>query len=221
MFESLCKSVTNFQGLGCVLETNHIIIAGSGRVGGIVERMLRASGYSSTVIDFSSKQIDTLKLFGLRTYFGDATRPDLLHAAGIADAKLLVIAIDNKEQISELTRYVVHTYPNVHVIARAVDRMHVYDLWAAGCRDIIRETYDSSLRIGRSSLEALGTSTDNAQKMTDVYNAMDRRSMVELADAYDPDIPISENTEYIERAKRFVEDMQPQLDSDMQKIKDS
>ena len=73
-----------------------------------------------------------------------------------------MIAIDGKDQITELVRYVGHHYPNVHIIARAVDRNHVYDLWHAGCRDIIRETYDSSLRMGRSAFEALGANTAQA-----------------------------------------------------------
>jgi len=200
-------------------ENNSVIVAGSGRVGGLVERMLRGSGFQTTVIDFSSKQIDTLKLFGMRTYFGDATRPDLLHAAGIAEAKLLIIAIDDKEQISELTKYVVHTYPHVHVIARAVDRNHVYDLHAAGCRDIIRETYDSSIRIGRSAFEALGIDTASAVEMAELFDARDRQSMVELADAYDPAIPVTENKTYIETAKRYIEEEQPKLDNDLQQIR--
>ena len=134
-----------------ITDPSHIIIAGHGRVGGLVNRMLRAAGYHTTVIDFSSKQLDMLAKFGVKVYFGDATRPDMLISAGIAEAKLFVIAIDDKDQITELVRHVTKAYPNLHVIARAVDRNHVYDLWAAGCRDIIRETYDSSTRMGRSA----------------------------------------------------------------------
>ena len=216
------RFVSNLEREADAIEENQpIIIAGSGRVGGIVERMLRAAGYPSTVIDFSSKQIDTLKLFGLRTYYGDATRPDLLHAAGIAEAKVLIIAIDNKEQISELTRYVLHSYPHVHVIARAVDRLHVYELWAIGCRDIIRESYDSSLRIGRSAFEALGIETENAQQMTDAFNDMDRKAMVELAGAYDPDIPLAENSAYIEKAKEYIDEAQPRLSEKMRSLQNA
>ena len=127
--------------------------------------MLRAAGYHTTVIDFSSKQLDMLAKFGVKVYFGDATRPDMLISAGIAEAKLFVIAIDDKDQITELVRHVTKAYPNLHVIARAVDRNHVYDLWAAGCRDIIRETYDSSTRMGRSAFQALGATLEQAEEM--------------------------------------------------------
>ncbi len=133
-----------------------IIIAGHGRFGGIVNRLVRGAGYETTVVDYSSAQLEMIRTFGMKAYFGDATRPDLLHAAGINEAKVLVIAIDGKEQITNLTRYVIQNYPHIHVVARAVDRTHVYDLYSIGCRDIIRESYDSSIRAGRSVLEALG-----------------------------------------------------------------
>ena len=172
-----------------IAEPSKIIIAGHGRVGGIVSRILRGSGLSPTVIDFSAKQLEMLKAFNVQAYYGDATRPDLLHAAGIAEAKIFVIAIDGKEQITELTKYVHHHYPDVHLVARAVDRHHVYDLWQAGCRDIIRDTYDSSLRMGRSTIEALGFSSEQAERMVSVFSEMDRSSMLLAAEHYDPDVP--------------------------------
>ncbi len=176
-----------------ITETSDIIIAGHGRVGGIVSRILRGGGISPTVIDFSSKQLEMLKAFDVQAYFGDATRPDLLHAAGIAEAKLFIIAIDGKDQITELTKYVHHHYPELHIVARAVDRGHVYDLWAAGCRDIIRDTYDSSLRMGRSAIEALGYSRDQSERMIETYKEMDQRSMLLMAEHHDPDTPMHKN----------------------------
>ena len=178
-------------------ERSGIIIAGHGRVGGIVSRILRASGLSPTVMDFSSKQLEMLKAFDVQAYYGDATRPDLLSAAGVAEAKLFVIAIDDKYQITELARYIHHNYPDVHIIARAVDRSHVYDLWHAGCRDIIRETYDSSLRMGRSTIEALGHTRDQAERMIDVFTDMDRNTMLIAAEHYDPALPLHENDAYM------------------------
>ncbi|MEL6700565.1 MAG: cation:proton antiporter, partial [Pseudomonadota bacterium] len=196
-------------------ETSPVIIAGRGRVGGIVERMLKAAGYRPTVIDYSSKQLDMLRLFGIRAYFGDATRPDLLHAAGIGEAKLFVVAIDGKEQITELVRYVRSHYPDVHVMARAVDREHVYQLWYAGCRDIIRETYDSSIRMGRSAFEALGIDTETSTAMADLFNEHDRRVMLEVADVYLPDVPITENADYLQRVRDILGPREQQLEDEM------
>jgi CPA2 family monovalent cation:H+ antiporter-2 len=107
-----------------------IIIAGAGRIGGIVERILTAAGHNATMIDYSSRRLEVMERFGFKHYFGDATRPDLLAAAGIGEAKLFVVAIDDRDQISELVKYVCATYPDLPVVARAVDRDHVYDLWA-------------------------------------------------------------------------------------------
>lgn len=193
-------------------EQGSVIIAGHGRFGGIINRSLSGAGITTTVVDYSSEQLAMLRKFGLnRVYYGDATRPDLLEAAGIAHAKTLVIAIDEKEAITELTRYVSHHYPSVHLVARAVNRMHVYELWAAGCRDIIRETYDSSLRASRSALEGIGYSRESAQRMVSAFEELDRTLMVEMADLYNPDVPIEENHEYIQKIKDMHEDWEQEL----------
>ncbi|MHA7857985.1 MAG: monovalent cation:proton antiporter-2 (CPA2) family protein [Henriciella sp.] len=207
------------QDADTIEEENGIIIAGRGRMGGIVDRMLRTAGYSSTVIDFSAKQLDILRKFGVsHTYFGDATRPDLLHAAGIDKAKLLIVTIDDQHQITELVSYATRNYPDLHVIARAVDRHHTYELWAHGCRDIIRETYDSSLRIGRSAFEALGTSREAAEEMKMAFHEMDQNSMIEVADVYDINIPGHENEAYVERVRERAESWEAELHDRMMEI---
>lgn len=139
--------------------------------------------------------------FGFRAHFGDATRSDLLISAGIERARLLVVAIDGKEQITALVTEVRKTWPDVHVLARAVDRNHVYDLWWAGCRDIVRETYDGSLRMGRSAFEALGTSRAEAEAIAQAFNALDRKAMLEAAEHYDPAIPALENAPYVAKVR--------------------
>jgi CPA2 family monovalent cation:H+ antiporter-2 len=192
-------------------EKCNIIIAGHGRFGGVVNRMLRGAGLGTTVVDYSSSHLEMLRVFGLKVYFGDATRPDLLHAAGIDEAKLLVVAIDNKQQITELVRYAIKNFPQLHVLARAVDREHVYDLYSAGCRDIIRETYDSSIRAGRSAIEAMGRSRPEAQRIAAEFEAMDRRSMIELADLYDAEIPAHENAQYVAKVREMLELWERQL----------
>lgn len=131
-------------------------------------------------------------------------RPDLLHAAGIEEAKMLVIAIDEKESATELVRYVSEHYPHVYIVVRAIDRHHVYELWSAGARDIIRETFDSSLRAGRSALEALGVHPYDAERQVRGFVLNDREQMLELASVYDPDIPAHENDEYVEKTKKYL-----------------
>lgn len=199
-------------------EHGDIIIAGHGRVGGIVSRLMRSAGMSPTVIDFSSKQLEMLKKFNVQAYYGDATRPDLLHAAGIGQAKLLVIAIDDKDNTTELAKYVLKHYPDVHIVARALDRPHVYDLWFAGCRDIIRETYDSSLRMARSSIEALGYSREQADEMIEAFSDMDRKSMIIGAEHYDPSIPLEDNEAYVSTVRATIGDWEDALGARMKAI---
>ncbi|NRA99447.1 MAG: cation:proton antiporter [Rhodobacteraceae bacterium] len=191
-----------------------IIIAGLGRFGGIVNRMLRMAGHHTVVLDHNSRQLDMVRTFGFHAFFGDATRPDLLHAAGIENAKMLVVAIDDKDQATELVHYVHHNHPHVYIVARAMDRNHVYELYAAGCRDIIRETFDSSVRAGRSALVALGMHPFDAQKYAQDYEVADRRALAALAEVYDPDLPIHENTSYVERAKELIAEQEAQLRGD-------
>jgi len=187
-----------------ITEQQDIIIIGHGRIGGIVNRMMRAAGYKTTVIDYSSTQLEMLRTIGLRVFFGDGTRPDLLHSAGIDKAKLLVVAIDGKEQITELVHHVIKEYPNLHVLARATDRNHVYDLWAVGCRDIVRETYDSSLRMGRSAFQALGIESERAALMTEQFNQRERQGMIDTAELYRKDVPLSQNTALQAKIKELL-----------------
>ena len=199
-------------------EPGEVIIAGYGRIGTVVDRMLLAAGYKTTVIDYDSSQIDALRKFGARVYYGDATRPDLLMAAGIDRAKVLIIAIDDPDSVTHLAEYAIKSYPNLHVVASARNRHHVYELWRVGCRDIIRETYDSALRIGRSALEGMGIPREKSDKMVEAFNDMDRRSMLEVADLYDPAIPASENEPYVARVREIRGPWQDELGREMKEI---
>ncbi|MCG9710271.1 monovalent cation:proton antiporter-2 (CPA2) family protein [Pseudoalteromonas sp. Isolate3] len=199
-------------------DDSHVIIAGSGRMGGLVDRILQAGGYKTTVIDYNYKQLEALERVGIRNFFGDATRPDLLSAAGIEDAKLLVVALDDAEQITKLVRYAMQNYQHLHVVARAVDRHHVYDLWAYGCRDIIRETYDSTMRMGRSSFEALGIEREKAQEMINIFSEFDKEMLREAADAYEIGVPFEENHAYIERINKIFDEKEPEIKHQMREI---
>ena len=213
-------ATTEDREMDVIEEKSDIIIAGHGRVGGIVSRILRNIGLSPTVMDFSARQLEFLKAFDLQAYYGDATRPDLLHSAGIENAKLLVIAIDGREQITELVKYVRHHHPDVHIVARAVDRDHVYDLWHAGCRDIIRETYDSSLRMARSAMQSIGYSSDQAAQLTEAFNELDRGSMVMAADHYDPAVPMKDNEAYMSRVRELRGDWEAEMTLRIEAIMD-
>ncbi len=185
-------------------ETGAVIIAGHGRFGGVVNRLLRSYGYKTVVVDLDSVQLETLRKFGLKLFFGDATRPDLLHAAGIDSAEMLVIAMDEEHQITELARYVTTNYPHIHIVARAVNRNHVYRLFGAGAKDIIRDTFDSATRAGRSALEGLGVHPHEAQRKVDDFVEFDKYALRSVAEVYDPDVPWEENQAYIDRVNEMM-----------------
>ncbi|WP_136443947.1 cation:proton antiporter [Pacificoceanicola onchidii] len=192
-------------------EAGEVIIAGHGRFGGVVNRMLRAAGHATTVLDYSAGHLDMLRSFGFKVFYGDATRPDLLHAAGIEKARLLIVAIDGKEQINALVHYVRSNFPHVKIIARAVDRQHVYDLFAMGCDEIIRETFDSSVRTGRSAFELLGMHPFDAELVSRKFAEDDRYILKEMALVHDPKIPTSENQAYIEKSRTLMAEREAQI----------
>ncbi|MEZ9524694.1 monovalent cation:proton antiporter-2 (CPA2) family protein [Enterovibrio norvegicus] len=137
-------------------EQGTAIIAGVGRFGQVVNRLLTANGVKTVVLDYEATQVENLRQINIKSFFGDATRPDLLHTAGIEEASLLVVSMDNQETTTELVRYVKHTYPHVKIIARAFDRGHSYMLRAAGADYVEKETFHSAIEVGATSLRCLG-----------------------------------------------------------------
>ncbi|MEI9889962.1 MAG: NAD-binding protein [Caulobacteraceae bacterium] len=127
------------------------IIAGFGRFGQIAGRLLTANGFSTVVLDSSIEQVETLRRFGRRVHYGDATRLDLLRQAGAAKAKLLVVAIDERDQASQLVESARAAFPNLKIMARAWDRRHAYDLLRNGADAVERETFESALRLGSAA----------------------------------------------------------------------
>lgn len=196
-----------------------VIIAGHGRFGGMINRMLRSAGYKTTVVDYSSEQLERLRKYGFDVYFGDATQDNLLQAAGIQDADVLVVAINDEKSITNIVKHVVKHYPHIHVLSRAVDRHHVYELWSHGCRDIIRETYDSSIRAGRSALVALGEDKLHAKRFAKEFEERDRTTMLATAELYDPSIPSHTNEAYVAKLRELLAQHETQLRGHMDEQK--
>ena len=139
-----------------------VIIAGFGRYGQIVGRMLLAQGISATVLDHDAEMIETVRAFGYRVFYGDATRLDLLRTAGAAQAKILVLSVDNVEQSLKIADVVRQNFPQLQIVARARDVTHWNALRDRGVVRVERELFESSLRSARTVLELLGQSQDAA-----------------------------------------------------------
>jgi glutathione-regulated potassium-efflux system ancillary protein KefC len=146
-------------------QTAPIIIAGFGRYGQIVGRMLFANGLEATVLDHDAEIIESLRPFGWRVFYGDATRLDLLRTAGAATATVLVVAVDDPEQSLEIVNLAREHFPQLQLVARARDVPHLYRLREAGVKLIERETFDAALLSGRSVLELLGWEPHAARQL--------------------------------------------------------
>ncbi|PRY78326.1 CPA2 family monovalent cation:H+ antiporter-2 [Yoonia maritima] len=192
-------------------EKGTVIIAGIGRFGQIVNRLVQSAGFSTVVIDSNLQTVQMMRKFGFRGFFGDPTRPDLLSAAGFEEAKVLVVAIDDKASANKLVAYARKTRPDLHIVARARDRVHVYELYAAGANDIVREMFDSSLRAGRYALENLGLSEFEAAEAEQTFYQHDRKAMRELASLWKPGIPVADLPDYVERSRALNNDLETAL----------
>ena len=187
------------------------IIAGIGRFGQIPNRLLKGSGFETTVLDHDLDTVNLLRAFGAQVFFGDPTRPDLLRAAGLADAKVLIVALDQPDAAIKLVKHARRERPDLHIVARAKDRGEVYKLYAAGANDIVRETFDSSLRAGRYALQALGLSQFEAERQEEAFFRLDRQGMQDLASLWDPDVAISKNAAFVARAKELNSEFELEL----------
>ena len=158
-------------------EGTPVIIAGFGRFGQIVGRILFASGVKATVLDHNPDTIELLKRFNFRIYYGDATRLDLLHAAGASHAQLLVVAIDDVESSVKLVENVREHFPKLKVVARARNVGHWQQLRSLGVEIVERETFEAAVIVGRRALEALGVGAYEAKERADVFRRHNIQSM--------------------------------------------
>ncbi|OJF67777.1 potassium transporter [Alteromonas sp. V450] len=150
-------------------EKGTVVIAGIGRFGQIINRLLVANDVNTVVLDIRSEQIDLIRRIGTKAYFGDASKPDILHTAGAHEAALLVIAIDDKETAAEMVKYAKHAFPNIKVLARAFDRGHGYRLRQLGADFVVSETYHSALEMGAEALRSLNVHPFQVERQKMAY----------------------------------------------------
>jgi len=185
---------------------NPVIVAGFGRFGQVVSRLLKASGYESTLLDHDAGQIELTERFGNKVFYGDAANGELLRSAGAERARLLIIAIDDRSKAISMIKIARHQFPNLKILARAYDRTHAYELFNAGADYIARETFGSALSMGEAALKFLGIGEDRARRMVDRFDRHDTEGMRQLADVWGNDheygARIRENLEELERVLR-------------------
>ena len=156
-----------------------VIICGFGRMGQIVGRILSAQKIAFTALDQNQEQVDVVRRFGTKVFYGDPAREEVMRAAGAQDAKVLVIALDDMDASLKTAQMVRRKFPDLAIVARARNRRHVHLLMDLGIEHIIRETYFSSLRLTALTMAELGIGKSQAERAIALFEAHDERILVE------------------------------------------
>ena len=191
-----------------------VIVAGFGRFGQMVTRLLRSVGFQVTVLEHNTDQVEVLRRFGLKSFFGDASRYDLLRSAGIDNAKLLAITIDDKEKAVEILKEVKEKHPHLKVLARAYDRMHAYKLFDHNADYVIIETSGSAMEMGTEALKALGFHPKRALRTAQLFEKKHKESLFELSKLYKQ----ADEKTYIEHAKSWISELEKIMRNDTGKL---
>ncbi|MDH3271349.1 MAG: monovalent cation:proton antiporter-2 (CPA2) family protein [Gemmatimonadota bacterium] len=206
----LGTKTTDDRAPDAIEEHNPVLIAGFGSFGSTVGRLLKSQGIGTTVLDVDSDQVELLRRLGLKVYYGDATRHDLLETAGAAEAKMLVVALDSPETTLEVVRTAKKHFPALTIFARAFEWRDSYDLYEAGVQYVYREALDTSLRLGTDVMRELGFRAYHAERATQKFLRHDQESLAYLAT-----MKGEEEATYITAARRRIEDLERMLGADL------
>lgn len=199
-------------------QTEEIIIVGHGRFGSTVNRALHATGHRAVIMENNVTQLKTLRKLGIRALYGDARRSELLESAGIHHAKLLIIAVHEQKAITEIAQLVIHKYPHVHIVARAVDQIHTLELMKTGHVDIVRENYHGSLLAAQYALEALGYDKTTAHTIVDTMEEVDQLFMSEMANLDDLESLQPSSSDFFTKLKSLREKWEDELHKRLEHI---
>ena len=186
----------------------HVVIAGFGRVGQIVARVLRAKHIPFTALDVNAEQVDFVRKFGAEIYYGDASRPEILEAAKTGKARALVLAIDNVDVSIRTAQLVRQNYPHVPIYARSRHRQHTHRLMDVGVEVIRRETFLSSLDLTREVLRGLGFTERDVRFAVETFKEQDRRRLYEDYKHY------TDIEKLQDRAKTYAQELEELFEKD-------
>ncbi|MDX1492893.1 MAG: monovalent cation:proton antiporter-2 (CPA2) family protein [Longimicrobiales bacterium] len=194
-----------------VEEHNPVLIAGFGSFGSTVGRLLKSQNIGATVLDVDPDQVELLRRLGLKVYYGDATRHDLLETAGAAEARMLVVALDSPETTLEVVKTARKHFPQLEIFARAFEWRDAYDLYEEGVKYVYREALDTSLRLGTDVMREMGFRAYHAERATQKFLRHDQESLAYLAT-----MKGEEESVYITAARQRIEDLERMLGADLQ-----
>jgi glutathione-regulated potassium-efflux system ancillary protein KefC len=193
-----------------------VIIAGLGRIGQVVARILNGSGYHPTVLDDDPDHVEQSRKYGFRVFYGDATRLDLLHAAGADSAEVLIATLDDVEGTTRLARIAKKHFPKLRVIARAHDMRHMFELRDLGVEVIERETWLSAVKLGEEALAAVCGDPARAQRAAQAFAEHDREVVAKLYEVHrsEPEAALSVSNELRDQFARVLKADEAALQDD-------
>lgn len=200
--------VTERRESDVINEHSDVIICGFGRFGNLAGRFIRANGISATILDLDSDRVDTLRKLGMKVYYGDGTRHDMLLAAGAETAKVIILALDTPEKNMDAVKVVKKHFPHLRMFVRAVGNLDSYELMDAGVLHIYRETADTSLRMGSDVLTALGHRAYHTQRAARLFLRHDDRLLKELSSIHD------DSNQFEHTMRQRIADLQQMMESD-------
>lgn len=206
------SSTVKEQEADTVSEKSPVIIAGFGHFGNTIGRFLRAHGIQTTVLDIDSNRVAFLRKMGFKVYYGDASRYDILLAAGAAEAKMIIIAMDDAEKRLQMIETIKKHFPDLQMLVRSSTREDTYDQMNAGILHIYRETIDTSLRMGVDAMKLLGYRAYTAQRAARTFLRYDEQKLKDLAKVRDNE------KEYINQAIEYIEELEEIIKTDMQQL---
>jgi monovalent cation:proton antiporter-2 (CPA2) family protein len=189
-----------------------VVIAGYGRFGQIVGRILRANRKPLTILDLDPEMVDVLGRLGIKAYYGDASRVELLHAAGCSHAKLFILAVDNAEVATRIAETVKQHFPHLTILARCVDRPHYWRLRQLGVRKVFRETFGSAYETGIEALKHLGYRAHTAHRLARRWRDHEEHELDELGELWgggDRDAYFKRARGAMDEAERLMRDEDP------------
>jgi monovalent cation:proton antiporter-2 (CPA2) family protein len=193
-------------------EGTPVIIAGYGRFGQMVGRILRANRIPVTILDLDPEMVDILGRLGVKVYYGDASRVDLLHAAGCEHAKLFILAVDDQAEATKIAENVRHHYPHLTILARCRNRPHYWELRSLGVKKVFRETFGSAYETGIAALQELGYRAHTAHRLARKWRDHEERVLEELGELWgsgDQDTYIQRARGSMDEAERLMRDEDP------------
>ncbi len=190
-------------------EENPVILAGFGRFGLAIGRILIANGFKVTILDNNPSNVETLRKYGFKLYFGDISRPTMLEKAGIKNARLLILSMAEHDEALKISKFVRKKYPNVKILARARDIFHVFEYFNLNVKTVQREMFESATELGTQALQQLGFSNYEAYRATRTFKHHEEQVIDELYKHW-----LEDHGKFIKETRRFSEQVAETLNAE-------